>query len=589
MAKRRSLRRQFITILSIEVILLIIVFSFVLIGNMLNAKSYAETAIASKSKAVIESMEDRIVKMRNGIEIVKMNKEESKTAIEDGDFSKLDIKMRYAVQAFNLIGFITTNAEGDVVSTSDEGIDREWIKSVSEKTREEGFIVGTMSDQRHFSMVGADKVEDDEGEVIGSVILFCYDITKPDEIVKLRETYQIHMTLFDKEKCRLTTVDVAPTSVEMPKEVLDSCIKIGKPWGGLVKVGEDDLVSFAMPFPDVLTGKSVGASVISLDMTTIKKAATTISRVVFVAIMLIICFTIFIVWVLQRVVTKPVETLLEEMQKVASGDLRGEIKTDWRASKEISRLADGLTEVKTKIKAFALPMNKLTHTIVEASTGLTTSSQKLSNAAGRQAAALEEISSSMEEMGGNIQQTTDNSVLTNKEAEKINAHLKELTTAVTNNLEAVKRISEDTEAINDLVSQTNILALNASVEAARAGEAGKGFAVVAKEVGRLADQTHGTADNITETASQCLDEAQNASERLGEISPMIEKSISLIKEITTSSIEQNAGVGQVNSAIMDLNRVTQENAATAENVAASSKKLLDDVKELEKHSKYFKI
>ena len=176
--------------------------------------------------------------------------------------------------------------------------------------------------------------------------MYSYHITKPDEIIKLRETYQIHMTLFDKEKCRLTTVDVAPASVEMPKEIADSCIEIGKPWGGIIKVGEEDMVTFAMPFPDILTGKSIGASAISLDMTTIKKAATTISIVVFIAILLIICFTIFIVWVLQRVVTKPVETLLEEMQKVASGDLRGEIKTDWRASKEISRLADGLTEVK---------------------------------------------------------------------------------------------------------------------------------------------------------------------------------------------------------------------------------------------------
>ena len=189
----------------------------------------------------------------------------------------------------------------------------------------------------------------------------------------------------------------------------------------------------------------------------------------------------------------------------------------------------------------------------------------------------------MEEMTANIQQNTDNSLQTNKIAKDVDKLVGEMSETSNKSFNAIKQIADNIESINELVSQTNILSLNASVEAARAGDQGKGFAVVAKEVGRLAEQTHDTADGINTTASASIHEAELAYNNVMQIVPKIEEIVSLINEITTASVEQSSGVGQVNAAIADLNRVTQENAAASEQIAASTSEMqrqLDGIRDL---------
>lgn len=280
-------------------------------------------------------------------------------------------------------------------------------------------------------------------------------------------------------------------------------------------------------------------------------------------------------------VVKPVQRIESEVSSIATGNLRTDIQMP-KNGREIVSLAKGVTELQEKMRGVLSPIVDLTGVIVGNVNQLSSSSATLSDSANQQAASLEEISSTMEEMGANIQQNTDNSVETNKMAESVSKMLEDLGVSSKKSFDAINNIAENLEGINELVSQTNILALNASVEAARAGEQGKGFAVVAKEVGRLADQTRETSDGINETAQQSIAEADVAFKAVSNLLPQIERMVALIKEITVASIEQNTSVGHVNSAINELNRVTQANAASAEELEANmqeTQKLLDQISE----------
>jgi methyl-accepting chemotaxis protein len=225
--------------------------------------------------------------------------------------------------------------------------------------------------------------------------------------------------------------------------------------------------------------------------------------------------------------------------------------------------------------------------VAAAANEVSIASQNLAQGSGEQAASIEETSSSLEELASmtrrnaeNAQKANDLARQTRQAADKGAADMQAMAAA----MEAIRISSDDIakiiKTIDEIAFQTNILALNAAVEAARAGEAGMGFAVVADEVRNLAQRS---AQAARETAAKIQGAIGKTAQGV-EISGLVGRTLDeivikarqvdeLASEVAGASREQTSGITQINSAVGQMDRVTQSNAASAEESAAAAQEL----------------
>jgi methyl-accepting chemotaxis protein len=159
-----------------------------------------------------------------------------------------------------------------------------------------------------------------------------------------------------------------------------------------------------------------------------------------------------------------------------------------------------------------------------------------------------------------------------------------------------RQISQIIGVIDEIAFQTNLLALNAGVEAARAGEAGRGFAVVASEVRALAQRSADAAKEIKGLISTSSEQVETGVERINNAGQAISSIVSkvaeingLVSEIAASAREQSLGLGEVNTAINQMDQVTQQNAAMVEETTAASRSLADEADDLGRLVGQFKV
>jgi len=202
-------------------------------------------------------------------------------------------------------------------------------------------------------------------------------------------------------------------------------------------------------------------------------------------------------------------------------------------------------------------------------------------------ASLEETSASLEEIASMTKRNAENAISakdlsadTRKAAEIGSSNMDEMNRAMADIQASSSNISKIIKTIDEIAFQTNILALNAAVEAARAGEAGMGFAVVADEVRNLAQRSaqaaKETADKIEDSIAKSVNGVAisgKVTESLNQIVTKARQVDELVAEIATASREQSQGLDQINTAVTQMDKVTQSNAAAAEESASASEEL----------------
>ncbi|MEX6507974.1 methyl-accepting chemotaxis protein [Jiella sp. M17.18] len=280
------------------------------------------------------------------------------------------------------------------------------------------------------------------------------------------------------------------------------------------------------------------------------------------------------------------------LEKLAAGALSYRITASFPAA--YAKLKDDFNQVMASLGGTMATIAEAAGAIGAGTTEISTSSDDMSRRTEQQAATLEQTAAALDQITAAVRRTAESAKHAQSVVDEAKGRAETSGRIVDDAVAAMggietssKQISQIVGVIDEIAFQTNLLALNAGVEAARAGEAGKGFAVVAQEVRGLAQRSAEAAKEIKELISASADQVETGVElvgRTGEALKAIAEQVSqinaIVSEISSSAREQATNLGEVNTAVGQMDQVTQQNAAMAEESTAACQHLARETGEL---------
>lgn len=323
---------------------------------------------------------------------------------------------------------------------------------------------------------------------------------------------------------------------------------------------------------------------------------------------LIIAFILFFVltggtfaWFLRRNITTPLRHAVNIARRVADGDLTSQILVD--SKDETGQLMQALKDMNQSLEKMVHAVRDSSDTILHASTEIANGNMDLSARTESQAGSLEETASSMEELTSAMKLSSENADEADQLAHAASDAAVKGGAVVAQVVDTMGSISSSSKKIVDIIGvidgiafQTNILALNAAVEAARAGEQGRGFAVVASEVRNLAQRSASAAKEIKTLIDDSVEKVNEGARLVDQAGSSMSEIVTRVKQVTDimgnlhhASAEQSSGIQQINQAIIQMDDVTQQNAALVEQAAAAAQSLQDQASRLSNEVSVFQL
>ena len=305
-------------------------------------------------------------------------------------------------------------------------------------------------------------------------------------------------------------------------------------------------------------------------------------------------------WLVQTI-TRPLQDAVNAAQAIGDGQLNIKVQTD--RQDEFGQLLQALSVMTGKLRAVIGEVREGVDAVSSAAGQIASGNQDLSTRTEQTAANLQQTAASVEQMNASVVQAADTSRQANQlavtavqAAERGGDVVQQVVHSMTQINSASRKISDIIGVIDGIAFQTNILALNAAVEAARAGEQGRGFAVVAGEVRTLAQRSAEAAKEIKsliEASVSTVDtgsaQVQQAGSSMEEIVSSVRRVTDLIGELTASAHEQSEGFGQINSAVSNLDQMTQQNASLVEESSAAAAAMSEQAQRLMQAVKVFNL
>lgn len=287
-----------------------------------------------------------------------------------------------------------------------------------------------------------------------------------------------------------------------------------------------------------------------------------------------------------------ISNLAAGLAALADGDLTYRIDAQFAAKTQklkddFNRTADQLEDAMSAIVRAIQGMRSGTGEISQAADDLSRRTEQQAASLEETAAALDQITATVKKTAEGAGQASEVTGQARVGAERSGQVVRQAIDAMAQIERSSQQIGQIIGVIDEIAFQTNLLALNAGVEAARAGEAGKGFAVVASEVRALAQRSAEAAKEIKELISTSTQQVDQGVELVGQTGESLEKIVvqvaqitGLVTEIAASAREQSTGLSEVNSAVNQMDQVTQQNAAMVEQSTAASHGLAQEAEEL---------